>query len=146
MAKPPRDTTEAAEAVLMAAQFVFTISLLHMGVLRSCPKTLAFMFLSGSESEVPTKMSIGSTIMQSPRNDCGYAERLFAARTSLNTRLSGFAVIGGEAGAGQFAEWLPEGTILQQCRSEQSPQSFIASKLRHVTHGKRRVRGLRTTR
>ena len=105
MVKPPRDTTEAAEAVLMAAQFVFTISILHLEVLGNAPKTLVFMFLSGRESKVPKKMSMGSTIMETLRTDCGYMERLVAARTSMHTRLSGFAAIDGGAGAGCYYGW-----------------------------------------
>ena len=113
MVKLPRNTTEAADAVLMATQFMFAISIVHMDLIENCPKTLAFMLLSGSESDVPKKMSMGSTIMQTLRNDSGYMERLVVARTSLHCRLPGFAVAGGEPGAGQCAEWLPEGTILQ---------------------------------
>jgi hypothetical protein len=104
MVKPPRDTTEATEVVLMAAQFVFTIFTLHLEVLGNAPKTLAFMFLSGRESEVPKKISMGSTIMETLRTDCGYMERL-AARTSMHTRHSGFAAIDGGTGAGCYYRW-----------------------------------------
>ena len=79
------------------------------------------------------------------RNDSGYMEHLVPARTYQHARLPWFVVVGGEAGAGQCAESLPEGTIRQTIQIRAVP-AVLHNLQTAACYGKRRVRGLRTSR